>query len=729
MRTPSARSISLAESLPPNGRGEKSTGLYPPAHETRSRLLALLEEAQARAGEHGLGLGKRLHLLVEGRLLDLEVIKSEVARLVQVRVLVLVLLLLVHGRGLGLLSRGLVGLRRRLLLGLVRHGAVGLLDGLVRVLHERLVRLLRIRLRLDRLRLQRLRIGDDLLDHAHHTASTRRLLVLLEPRRRRRARRLLLGLRLNESLLVVDRLQHVQSVRKQLLRGALVRDGGLEVGVLRLAVLTRALQLNLHVCDARIQLRDLLRELVDRRRQVRDLGIEAIDVARLQLLGTLIVVDLLDAEILHLDVVRLLLLQVLHHAVDRLGNLREGVETDARRKRGELRVAKLLRSGEQDLLDVLLNLHLLLRHLHEVERARERVVGVVRAEDGEGLAAAFDLLSAGLLALLPLGVGVLASLLKVHQELLVRAERVARVVEILLGLGVLRVRISELLLLGVALLRAGLDLGLLSSLQGLVGLLGLHLLLLGRAQVRLEGLLHLLEDAEDLARLRRVALLERGLRIEVVPGGLDEGSDRLVLGRGHHLHQGVAVLVELPLQHRSDVEHLLRRHLGEGVVLAEDGGCRLQRADGLEHVLLLRVELGQLLLADRRRLVKRRLVLRDLGLEVLDLGVEAGAVRGELLNACGERGDLVLSVPDRHRLRLVVRLAPARNFLVDLLVLNGLLLELRLHVLQQVDHLRDRAVLVLARGGGRCLSSNEQAHQQQHRVNALARINQTLEPK
>merc|ERR1719446_504502 len=367
MRTPVARSISLAESQPPTGRGEKSTGLYPPAHETRSRLLALLEEAQARASEHGLGLGKRLHLLVEGRLLDLEIIKSEVARLVQVRVLVL--LLLVHSRRLGLLSRGLVGLRRRLLLGLVRHGAVGLLNGLVRVLHEGLVSLLRIRLRLDRLRLQRLRIGDDLLDHAHHTASARRLLVLLEPRRRRRARRLLLGLRLHESLLVVDRLQHVQSVRKQLLRGALVRDGGLEVGVLRLAVLARALQLNLHLRDARLQLRDLLRELVDRRRQVRDLGIEAIDVASLQLLGTLVVVDLLDAEVLHLDVVRLLLLQVLHHAVDRLRDLREGVEADARRKRRQARVAELLRSGEQDLLDLLLNLHLLLRHLQEVERA------------------------------------------------------------------------------------------------------------------------------------------------------------------------------------------------------------------------------------------------------------------------------------------------------------------------------------------------------------------------
>ena len=37
---------------------------------------------------------------------------------------------------------------------------------------------------------------------------------------------------------------------------------------------------------------------------------------------TLIVVDLLDAVVLMLDVVRLFLLQVLHHAVDLLSHLR-----------------------------------------------------------------------------------------------------------------------------------------------------------------------------------------------------------------------------------------------------------------------------------------------------------------------------------------------------------------------------------------------------------------------
>merc|ERR1719213_588946 len=149
-----------------------------------------------------------------------------------------------------------------------------------------------------------------------------------------------------------------------------------------------------------------------------------------------------------------------------------------------------------------------------------------RAEDRQGLAAALDLLSAGLLALLVLGVGHLAGLLQVHQELLVRGEGVARVLKVLLGLRVLLIRVRKLLSLRVLLVLASLDLRQLRGLQGLVRLLPLHLLLLRGREVRLERLLHLLQDAEDLARLRRVALLERRLRIEVTRR-LDEGSDGL----------------------------------------------------------------------------------------------------------------------------------------------------------------------------------------------------------
>merc|ERR1719213_605282 len=210
-----------------------------------------------------------------------------------------------------------------------------------------------------------------------------------------------------------------------------------------------------------------------------------------------------------------------------------------------------------------------------------------RAEDRQGLAAALDLLSAGLLALLVLGVGHLAGLLKVHQELLVRGEGVARVLKVLLGLRILRIRVRKLLRLRVLLVLASLDLRQLRGLQGLVRRLPLHLLLLRGREVRLERLLHLLQDAEDLARLRRVALLERRLRIEVVTRRLDEGSDGLVLRRGGDLRKHVAVLVELPLEGRRDVDERLRRHLRERVVLAQDRDRRLQGADRLEHVLLL----------------------------------------------------------------------------------------------------------------------------------------------
>ena len=60
-----------------------------------------------------------------------------------------------------------------------------------RGLHKGLVSLLCIRLGLDRVGLEGLRIGDDLLDHAEEPRRARGLLVVLEAWRRRRARRLL----------------------------------------------------------------------------------------------------------------------------------------------------------------------------------------------------------------------------------------------------------------------------------------------------------------------------------------------------------------------------------------------------------------------------------------------------------------------------------------------------------------------------------------------------------
>merc|ERR1719265_762346 len=137
----------------------------------RSRA-ALQELRELRAREDRLGLAERLDLLVARLLPDIEVLHREVARLVQVRVLILELLLLVLRSLEALLRRGLVRLSSGLLRRLVRDVTGLLLDRRVRVLHVRLVGLLRIGLRLDGVGLELLGLGDDLVQHAEHATGT-----------------------------------------------------------------------------------------------------------------------------------------------------------------------------------------------------------------------------------------------------------------------------------------------------------------------------------------------------------------------------------------------------------------------------------------------------------------------------------------------------------------------------------------------------------------------------
>merc|ERR1719453_2574015 len=92
-------------------------------------------------------------------------------------------------------SAALVALGDGLGLALARDVPGLLAEREVRVLDEGLVGLLRVRLGLDGVGLERLRVGDDLLDHGEEAARAGGLLVLLEARRRRRPGRLLaLGL-------------------------------------------------------------------------------------------------------------------------------------------------------------------------------------------------------------------------------------------------------------------------------------------------------------------------------------------------------------------------------------------------------------------------------------------------------------------------------------------------------------------------------------------------------
>merc|ERR1719240_34991 len=155
------------------------------------KLAIRLQEGAGHAAQNRLGLLEGLDLLLESGLANVEVLHGEVAALVEVSVLRLVLLLHVQRRRQVLLRRDLVALSSGL--GLALGGDVTRLlpEREVRVLDEGFVRLLRVRLGLDRVSLEGLRVRDDLLDHGEQAARTRGLLVLLEARRRRRAGRLL----------------------------------------------------------------------------------------------------------------------------------------------------------------------------------------------------------------------------------------------------------------------------------------------------------------------------------------------------------------------------------------------------------------------------------------------------------------------------------------------------------------------------------------------------------
>merc|ERR1719199_1587822 len=532
------------------------------ARECTSRLSALQEFREFRAGENGLRLAKCFNLLVPRSLADVEILHDEVAGLVEGRLLVLVLLLLVERGVPGLLRGGLVALRGRLLLSFVRDVPVLLLDRSVRVLQEDFVGLLRVRLGLNGVHLQLLRIGDDLLQHAEDTPSAPRLLVLAEARRRRRA-----GLsqplrrpHLKE-LLSVHGLEDVEGRREKLLRLTLIRHSRLEILILDLAILASALQLELHLRNLRLEHADALGQLGDGRRELCDLRFEIVDVAGLELLRSAVVVEARCAEVSVLDLVLLLLDELCHHIVNSHLYLLEGVEPHLLRYRGERRVAHLA-GGLEEKLRGLFPVHLLEQargrlDLDEIKGLRKGVVRIVGSEDRQGFANGLHLLLAHLLPLLPLRVRLLTRLLEVHQELLVRSQGISRVVEVHLRLREVLVRIGELLRLGVELRLPGLDLLLLRSLEVLVGGLVLHLLLLRRRKVGLKRLLHLLQDAEDFAGLRRIALLEGGLLVEIIPRRLHEQANRPALRGRDDLLQESLVLLELHVDHRADLEKRL----------------------------------------------------------------------------------------------------------------------------------------------------------------------------
>merc|ERR1719482_1178169 len=85
-------------------------------------------------------------------------------------------------------------------------------------------------------------------------------------------------------------------------------------------------------------------------------------------------------------------------------------------------------------------------------------------------------------------------------------------------------------------------------------------------------------------------------------------------------------------------------------------------------------------------------------------------VRRELFDGAHELGDARLRDPNRLALLLVVRLAPARELVVDVLVRLHLLLQLLTHVLQQVDDFGHRTLLLSLAEQGRARESYQQTN-------------------
>merc|ERR1719247_1258606 len=323
--------------------------------------------------------------------------------------------------------------------------------------------------------------------NSSYAAGDRVLLVIIEALRRRRrgGPRLLVGAHAHRSLDLHEAVHLLEALERDgqdVLRRALVRHSLLEVRVLQLAVLAGARHLRLGVLDLGLVVRELGLERGDRRLEVLNGRPEVAELV------------LRDGRLL------LVLRELLH-----------------RRKVQEHLAAALLRRRAESRHGAGAAVHGHL--LREARGLAEEVVGLVGVEEGDGLRDGLLLLVAGLGALLELRVGVRAALLEVQEERGVRREGVLRVRQVLLVRGVRLLRLRELLRLRVHHRRRRVDLLRLRSLEAREVLGGLLLVLLGVGQVRLERLLHLLQNAEDLAG-RRSVRLEAG---RLLQEGLDLG--------------------------------------------------------------------------------------------------------------------------------------------------------------------------------------------------------------
>merc|ERR1719261_1240386 len=593
------------------------------------------------------------------------------------------------------------GLLVRLLRGLVLHvlGVRRTVDG--RLARELVEGLLRLSLRRLRVRLEASEVR---LDHLEHTdnAAVLRLharvgliedLRLLTLEKRRRLGRLLVELlenreRLSDGRLSLDGVLDRLLVRRFLLLADRCR---LSHGLVDLGNLGR-------------EVRDLLRQLRDRRAELVDLGVERLDGRNLLLARLLVRGELRVAPALVLGLLVRLLHQAHDEVLDHLLHLHERVLSNANRERRQhtavdrrallteelshARLARVLRSNRE--LDE--------RHRLRLHEARQVLVGVAgnRAgrQDLDRLVDRRELVRAELLARLEVR-GLLRALRnEVVEVSLIRVTRGGRVREVTLLLrGLLELR-RLLLRLRLAVLRRRLDLRREVLHQHLVRVAGVAFLLLEVRTLVLELVLELLEHVDDA----------RGLELVRV---------RL---RRRHSHRVLAKLVPLRQERgdgllrvlRNRLQHLDLDQLRYVVVLLLHGRNRtLKSVNGLRVVLVRRKVVRVLHLANLRRRLLIALVNRDVLVELGDLLGKRGSIRLVLL----DRRDQLLHL--RSSL-LDGALLFNRGVIAELLVCSELHLLLVLFLLPLLGHSLQQLDDLLHRGNLRREHKNEQT-QNTHR--------------
>mmetsp|Transcript_66904 Transcript_66904/g.156846 ORF Transcript_66904/g.156846 Transcript_66904/m.156846 type:complete len:418 (-) Transcript_66904:754-2007(-) len=412
-----------------------------------------LDLGESGSGEDSLGLLDRVHLVLARCLAGVEVRQQKVAALVELclRLRKAVQGLLCPLASLASLGQGLLQLG---LLSLLAGNSCLLLRNRVRgVGGEALVGLLCALLSPDGLLLHGSRVLNERLEHRHDAEALAVAFVILEAARGLRTG---LGMDLDEGLLVVEFSKHHERLLEEPLRLTLVRDDLLKLRVLLLPVLACELQLLLHLRHLR-----LIGLLLRLRRFDVDgilLGHQRVFKAGLAFRLELVLTEFLDAVVFLRHLVLLLLLQGEHHVIHGLLHLHKLVQLHLCDEGCHAWVPAA--GSGQDLCSPLCpSVDCRLLEEGGCKGLLEVGMCLVGVQNLNGLGNCLGFLTTGLLALIPLCIHLGTLLLDLANEGEIGPEHALGVLDLLLLHGPLLVGGCTLLLLGLNLLSACLDLG------------------------------------------------------------------------------------------------------------------------------------------------------------------------------------------------------------------------------------------------------------------------------